>query len=319
MAKVVSAIDAPLPFFSIIIPTYNRTQDLLQTLSALEKQSYQSFEVVVCSAGSKDTFQKLKSYKSSFPINNLYIESPGRTLQRNHACQNARGSYFVFLDDHFIAHPNLLKNYSGLIHTCPDPVHFIRGGVLFIKKPTSLKDSQIEECVQYRWHHLQDPFQMSVTNNLCVSRYAFEGVGGFDEDFKFYGFEDAELGCRIKAAGFKFHYLRKSFGAVFMSSTAYDPESYQKFIETGRSAYLLYLKSKKYGRKAGYHIINLLIAKRLQHSGKLENRLARIIKTNRVLSSDHFYLFLMGILEGPQYFKKEHYKAWKKQILGPSI
>lgn len=92
--------------YSIIIPTYNRLQQLLLTLASFEAQTYskQQFEVIVADDGSTDgTKEAVEGFHTSYPL--LYVshqEQRGRSANRNLGLRHARGDYIVFCDADFL-------------------------------------------------------------------------------------------------------------------------------------------------------------------------------------------------------------------------
>ena len=110
------------PFFSIVIPTYNRAKDLQFALYCIFRQTFSDFEVVVsdnCSTdNTKSVVEKIKDKrlryfktKRTLPIN----ESQGRAFER------AKGKYiFIHSDDDFILYPRSLEEiYSKIIKLRP--------------------------------------------------------------------------------------------------------------------------------------------------------------------------------------------------------
>lgn len=89
-----------VPFFSIVIPTYNRMNDLIRCLSSLQNQTYKNFEVIVCDDGSTDnTFDVIKQFESTLSIKYLYEQNWGGPAHpRNVGVSYAKGKWICFLD-----------------------------------------------------------------------------------------------------------------------------------------------------------------------------------------------------------------------------
>ncbi|EKO58945.1 glycosyltransferase family 2 protein [Leptospira kirschneri] len=85
---------------SIVIPTYNRANDLRRCLFSLASQTYQDFEVIVCDDGSTDDSETVvKEFESSLKISYHYLENfGGPSRPRNVGIQNAKGKYIALLD-----------------------------------------------------------------------------------------------------------------------------------------------------------------------------------------------------------------------------
>lgn len=105
------------PFFSIVIPTYNRDEDLKLALRAILLQKYNDFEIVVSDNNSKD---KTKDYVLGFRSDKIiYIRNDkniGWIANLKQAIRLSKGKYLIFHgDDDFIIEPNALKNLEELI------------------------------------------------------------------------------------------------------------------------------------------------------------------------------------------------------------
>jgi glycosyltransferase involved in cell wall biosynthesis len=99
--------------YSVVIPVYNRKEQLLLTLTAFEKQTYPrgNFEVIVVNDGSTDHLEEfLKDY--SCPFNLIYrnIDSrKGPAAARNLGVKEANGEYIIFCDPDFLVCPNFIE------------------------------------------------------------------------------------------------------------------------------------------------------------------------------------------------------------------
>lgn len=103
------------PLVSIIIPTYNSSDYITETLTKLEKQTYPNFEIVIVNDGSKDnTSNVLREYgltRSRLII--LNKENGGVSSARNTGIRKAQGQFICFMDDDDEIDSNyLLKMYS---------------------------------------------------------------------------------------------------------------------------------------------------------------------------------------------------------------
>ena len=88
------------PIFSVVIPTYNRADRLKTCLESLEKQTFTSFEVLVCDDGSTDnTVEIIKQFTDK--LNLIYLWEPnsgGPAKPRNNGIDKAKGEWICFLD-----------------------------------------------------------------------------------------------------------------------------------------------------------------------------------------------------------------------------
>jgi len=90
-------------YYSIIIPAYNRADEVEELLSSLEKMQTpeRSFECIVVDDGSTDSTEEVvlkHAGKTPFPIRFIAQENQGPGAARNNGMENAEGEFFIFLD-----------------------------------------------------------------------------------------------------------------------------------------------------------------------------------------------------------------------------
>ncbi|MDB3935380.1 glycosyltransferase family 2 protein [Granulosicoccus sp.] len=103
------------PRFSVIIPTYNRADSVLDTLSSCFAQSCEDFEIVVVDDGSSDaTLDTLKSVDDSRLVV-IAQENAGPAAARNRGMRQARGQYIAFLDSDDQWYPDFLEAVEKVI------------------------------------------------------------------------------------------------------------------------------------------------------------------------------------------------------------
>lgn len=86
-------------YFSIIIPVYNRPQELKELLDSLSVQTCKDFEVVIVEDGSQERSEEIVAdYGDVLDVRYFYKENSGPGLSRNYGADRARGEYVLFLD-----------------------------------------------------------------------------------------------------------------------------------------------------------------------------------------------------------------------------
>ncbi|MDQ2178206.1 glycosyltransferase family 2 protein [Marinifilum sp. D714] len=99
--------------FSIIVPVYNRPDEMKELLDSLAAQTYKDFELVVVEDGSSITSEELcKSYSDQINISYYYKENQGPSIGRNYGLAKAQGNYYLFFDSDCI----LPAHYMETIH-----------------------------------------------------------------------------------------------------------------------------------------------------------------------------------------------------------
>jgi len=88
------------PFFSIVIPAYNRAYILPETIGSIQEQSFENWEVIVVDDGSKDSTRELVESLSieDKRIRYVYQSNAERSVARNNGADHALGNYLMFLD-----------------------------------------------------------------------------------------------------------------------------------------------------------------------------------------------------------------------------
>lgn len=117
-----------MPFFSVIIPTYNRAALLREALDSVLGQTFSNYEVIVADDGSTDdTPAVVSSYGNKIHFLRQANQGPGAA--RNLGAQQATGEYLAFLDSDDVWFPWTLKIISDLIRKYRSPA--ILSGRLF--------------------------------------------------------------------------------------------------------------------------------------------------------------------------------------------
>ncbi|MEZ4905417.1 MAG: glycosyltransferase family A protein [Spirosomataceae bacterium] len=96
--------------YSIIIPVYNRPDELAELLDCLVLQTYQHFEVIVVEDGSRIRSEKVVgAFQQKLDIRYFYQENTGQGFARNAGFQQATGDYFILFDSDALIESNYLE------------------------------------------------------------------------------------------------------------------------------------------------------------------------------------------------------------------
>jgi glycosyltransferase involved in cell wall biosynthesis len=175
------------PFFSIIIPTYNRSATISKTINSIASQQFRDHEIIIVDDGSSDdTEDVIKSLGNS--VRYVAKRNSGPSASRNFGAQVSNGRYLYFLDsDDNAINESLQEFYAGIIsEDFPD---LICSEVLRINKHEKL----IHEKHQ-RGNDAED-FQF-LAGSFCISKELFFQIGGYDEKLR-HG-ENSEFKLRLK-------------------------------------------------------------------------------------------------------------------------
>jgi len=227
--------------FSIVIPTYNRVRELAITLTGLGCQRAPGieYEVIIVDDGSDDgTAEEVRRFQQSYPVHlhYLYQENRKQGAARNLGVRNASGDYLLFLGDdieptrEFLAE-HLRKHRQFHPHDPSTSRIAVLGYTTWPKhyRRTRFLEYVGEKGWQFGYSIIGDPddvpFNFFYTSNISLSRRFFIEVGGFDEDFHEYGWEDIELSNRLMRAGMRLVY--NSSAVAFH----HHPTSIASFVE----------------------------------------------------------------------------------------
>lgn len=213
-------------FFSIIIPLYNRPQEIDELLHTLTQQQYQNFEVLVIEDGSQlDAKDIVESYQDRLNLRYFYKENEGQGFTRNFAFKHAKGDYFIIFDSDCLIPADYLtqvKTYLELhqldAYGGPDAAH---SSFSPTQKAISYAMTSLFTTGGIRGNkkHLGQFHPRSF--NMGISRKVWEQTGGFK--LTRLG-EDIEFSIRIHEMGFKiglipeakvFHKRRTNFSQFF--------------------------------------------------------------------------------------------------------
>ena len=119
------------PYFSVVIPCFNRANFLPISIKSVLKQSFQDFEIIIIDDGSTDNTKSVVSSFNCDKIKYFYKENEERNIARNYGVEKASGKYIVFLDSDDEYSPAHLETRKALLMK-NNEVEFLYGGVKVI-------------------------------------------------------------------------------------------------------------------------------------------------------------------------------------------
>ena len=188
-------------FFSVVIPTYERPEDLRICLNSLSKEIQlrsPSYEIIVTDDSKSDESRKMVE-KELPDVSWGKGKQNGPAGNRNAGVDRAKGEWIVFLDDDCIAQEGYLKAYANAIKANAGTQVF--EGRIFADRP---RRTWAEGCPE------NEHGGMLWTSNLCVNRKLFMEMGGLDERFQI-AYEDVDFALRLK---------QKEIQSIFVSDAA---------------------------------------------------------------------------------------------------
>jgi glycosyltransferase involved in cell wall biosynthesis len=271
---------------SVIIPTYNKAKLLEKTIHALLGQDLNKsdWEVVVVDDGSSDNTKDVLNSFLNLSEYNFKVASPdgniGRARARNFGADSAVGKWLLFLDDDIIAPPELLSGHLSMLEADGD-----FGLIGLVATSEDVIDAPhfyyIDSRGAAKISKGYVPGKYLVTQNCSVPREMFIDVGGFDEKFSAYGFEDMDLGLRLCNAGLKFKLLKNPVPVHVHHHTL--SEYLRKKQECGFES--IALVAKKHPAEANDMKLNWVIG----------SKPGMLINSFRIVASSALYGYLVGL------------------------
>ena len=189
------------PAWSVVVPTYNRPQQLARCLAACADlhAPVGGFEVIVVNDGGVDVHHVVEA--ASVPDIRLLLQAnAGPGAARNHGARAALGSWLAFTDDDCEPERDWLRALERSLLASPGA---LVGGTVV----NSLVDNVYAETSQQlagfveRWFDGAAKERFFTSNNIAAARAAYLEVGGFDERFGKSAGEDREFCDRWFAQG----------------------------------------------------------------------------------------------------------------------
>jgi len=181
---------------TIQLCTYNRAHLLGRVLDACFDQTIDpgSYEVVLVDDGSTDETEAVIEAargRADCAFTVIRQANAGLARARNAGLAHARGERVIFIDDDVLPVPSFVTEHLRSHER--NPAAIVRGAVI--------NTASFDDLPVPIWTPLNYSGNSFWTTNVSVPRAAIERVGGFNERFREYGWEDIELGLRLRAAG----------------------------------------------------------------------------------------------------------------------
>jgi GT2 family glycosyltransferase len=211
-------LDDAVPTVSVVVPTFNRRDQLHRTLLGLAEQQLpgRRFETIVISDGSTDgTTEYLRGGETPLPVVALTQENAGPAAARNRGVEAARGDLIVFVDDDIVPAPGLIAAHLAAHETLGDEL-------ISIGPMLTPPDGGLSPWVSWEQRMLEKQYDMVrsgvleisarqfYTANAAVRRSHLIAAGGFDETFR--RAEDVELAYRLADRGLTFAFVEDAVG-----------------------------------------------------------------------------------------------------------
>ncbi len=234
-------------YISVVIPTYNRLPILQKSLIALEKQEFtdnkiDGYEIVLVDDGSTDrTLSWLSENKAQFPHVKIFEQNhQGAAAARNLGVEKAQGDTIVFIDSDLVVTNSFLQSHANALvkgeQELKRDLLFTYGAVINtnnFEDPTSEPYKITDFSAAY-----------FATGNVAIARKWLSEAGLFDTGFQLYGWEDLELGVRLKKLNLKLIKCPEAVGYHWHPAFSLEqiPRMIEQEIQRGKMGVIFYQK-----------------------------------------------------------------------------
>jgi glycosyltransferase involved in cell wall biosynthesis len=200
-------------FFSLIIPVYNRPDEIKEVLEGLSDQTYREFEVIIVDDGSvKKADQVVASFHQQLDIHYHYIQNCGQGFARNFGFRQSRGEYIIILDSDIIIPPDYLQQVNDYLQKdlldCfggPDKAHT---SFTPVQKAADFALTSFLTTGGTRGRKKSAAAYYPRSFNMGMKREVYERSGGFVlPDCG----EDLEFSIRIEKTGYRIGLIEKAY------------------------------------------------------------------------------------------------------------
>jgi glycosyltransferase involved in cell wall biosynthesis len=200
---------------SIVVPVYNRKDQIVRCVKALQEQNFSkdNYEIVVIDDGSAEDLAFLKE----FGVRYFKKDNEGPGIARNKGAKMAEGDIILFTDSDCVPEPDWIEE---MVTGFEENVGLVGG-----------------ETIEVKYNNLFDLFEKNIgnfeyyfpSNNMGVRKEMFERVGGFNTFYKYPGAEDVDLSLKIQRLGYKLkqvkagiqHHHKKNLRKMLKTSFVY--------------------------------------------------------------------------------------------------
>jgi GT2 family glycosyltransferase len=184
------------PFFSIVIPTYNRPERLASCLKAIALLNYprDRFEVIVVDDGSKMFLDAVVApFKTQMAIKLFRQENAGPAAARNLGATEAKGEFVAFTDDDCQPLPDWLERFATSLVSSPTAM--IGGQTINALKnnPYSTASQKLIDYLYEYYNPARGKAAFFASNNIAMSKSGFDNLAGFDVSFPLAAAEDRDF------------------------------------------------------------------------------------------------------------------------------
>ena len=187
-----------MPYFSIVIPVYNKEKFISKTIESVLNQNFTDYELIIVNDGSTDQSEaEILAFKDN-RIQYFSKKNEGVAFSRNFGIEKATANYICFLDADDFWYPNFLETMYRYSLELPKQKVFAAAIEIETKNKCIPAHYSITKKSDFEIVNFFNASQKECvlwTSSVCIHKSVFEKIGTFDTNIK-HG-EDTELWIRI--------------------------------------------------------------------------------------------------------------------------
>lgn len=191
-----------MPFFSVVVPLYNKQNDIKATLLSALEQSFKDFELIVINDGSTDDSENQVLSLTDERLVYIKTKNSGVSQARNLGIEKAKGIYIAFLDADDYWYPNHLEALHKLCKSFPE-AGAVTTNYEFLHPGGYIENTLFNDIDTGYTGIVNDFFKSSLkyrliwTTAVAVKKEVFKTIGDFDTQITLGAGEDTDMWTRI--------------------------------------------------------------------------------------------------------------------------
>lgn len=205
------------PFFSIVIPLYNKELFIGQTLDSVLAQTFTDFEIIIIDDGCTDKSVAIVNSLEDDRIKLFHQKNQGLSIARNNGIKNSNSDYIALIDADDTWSDHHLQQLYNLIKDYPENGVYGTGYVIQKSKNINHRANFYKLPENFRGivpnffkHSLQHC--VAWVGSICIPKKVFEAMDYFDTEI--FSEQDTDLYIKIALNGYKFVLDDTSISAV---------------------------------------------------------------------------------------------------------
>ena len=190
------------PFFSVVIPLYNKDRSVANAIYSVLAQDCADFEIIVVDDGSTDSGPKIVSEMSDERLRVVHQKNAGASAARNRGISLSRADHIVFLDADDLWQPTLLSTIRHLIQRFPSAGIYATGYTVVDRKgrhdigvPADLLDGNNEGVLRNYFRAAWSGWPPIHTSSICMPKHVLQEAKGFPDGVQ--GGQDTALWAKV--------------------------------------------------------------------------------------------------------------------------